>query len=74
MLFCDKTGTLTKNKLTFKYMEINKTKQNLKNEVGNLDDWNFDMIEKGPARDEMLRCILLCNDAIRVNGALQCSN
>ena len=74
MLFCDKTGTLTKNKLTFKYMEICKEKENLRNEVGNLDDWNFDMIEKGDTLNEMLRCILLCNDAIRVKGALQCSN
>ena len=74
MLFCDKTGTLTKNKLTFRYMEINQAKLDIDHEVGNMNEWKFKMLEAGPELDEQLRCILLCNDAIRVNGELQCSN
>lgn len=47
-VFCDKTGTLTKNELTFHKLNLN----------------------DGAKHDDMVRCILLCNEAILVNGNL----
>jgi len=34
----------------------------------------FKILPESPQLDEILRCILICNDAIRINGRLQCSS
>lgn len=94
-LFCDKTGTLTKNQLTFREMKIGRGAKkstlafgsNRIEESGTIGksahepkkedmdeeaafpssiQWKFKKLQASAQLDEMIRCILLCHDASRI--------
>jgi magnesium-transporting ATPase (P-type) len=74
-LFCDKTGTLTKNRLEFREMKVVKADRSdaLKGKIDNDEDefgmpasiqWQFKKLPPSEALDNMIRCILVCHDAV----------
>lgn len=81
-LFCDKTGTLTKNQLIFREMAVLKGKVN--NSINSNDDqdnlvsnggpWQFKKLDASESLDNILRCILICHDVLRIDGKLSGSS
>jgi magnesium-transporting ATPase (P-type) len=73
-LFCDKTGTLTKNLLEFREMKVVKAdrsdalggKIDIDEEEFGLGSiqWQFKKLPPSEALDNMIRCILVCHDAV----------
>lgn len=60
-LFCDKTGTLTKNQLVFRHMSV----------PGQAEQ---PVLHDSEELNQMLRCICLCHDVLRLDGKLSGSS
>lgn len=74
-LFCDKTGTLTRNRLEFREMKVVKADRSevLKGKIDDDEDefgmpasiqWQFKKLPPSESLDNMIRCILVCHDAV----------
>lgn len=74
-IFCDKTGTLTQNKLIFKYLVFGAKKfeldQEQAKEYAKRVTSHLDELESSPAVAEkyldLWRCICICHDVIQIN-------
>ena len=78
-LFCDKTGTLTKNMLVFREMNVKSEQgENIQKSIDATPDNSVKGQSKKlpPSRqlDELLRCILICHDVLRIDGKLSGSS
>lgn len=78
-LFFDKTGTMTQNKLEFREMRVTKkadmklteherNKANFDSSLmmPNLIHWEFKQLPPSLELDDMIRCILLCHECVRL--------
>ena len=70
-MFCDKTGTLTKNELLFRKMAIRDEGIKQRATAGQTSSH---VLQPSECLDNMLRCILICHDVLRVKGNLSGSS
>ena len=75
-LFCDKTGTLTKNQLVFREMSVRDEIKTVVQEdsvmTNNSPCLKLEkrILQPSQSLDDIINCILICHDVLRIDGKL----